>query len=177
MNSMNAIVWLFPILFMIHDFEEIILVNAWREKYKCYLDTCTMKKKPFADFESTASFSIGVEIIFLSFSLISLLSIVFNNYYIWYGAFFFVTLHFIAPHLYLTLKFKHYVPGVITGILFLPLSIYILYTATLILRYSLTEIIFSCAACSLLAYSIYVFLHSIEKKLENRLRKFSNKAL
>jgi hypothetical protein len=174
---MNAIVWLFPILFMIHDFEEIIFINAWRKKYKHYLCTCTMKKKPFADFESTASFSIGVEIIFLIFSFISLFSVIFNNYYIWYGFFFFITVHFVTIHFSLVFNFKHYVPGFITSIIFLPISIYILYTATLILRYSSTKIVLSCVACSVLSYIIYVFLHSVEKDLENKLRKFSNKTL
>ncbi|TCO70425.1 HXXEE domain-containing protein [Marinisporobacter balticus] len=175
MNSMNVIVWLFPIIFMTHDFEEIIFISAWREKYKHYLDTCTMKKKPFADFKSTDSFSIGVAILFLIFSFAALFSIIFNSYYIWYGLFFATTAHFITAHFNLTLKFKHYVPGIITAILFLPLSIYILYTATLILGFSVTEIILSCVAGSLFGFVIYVFLHSVEKNFENQLCKFSNK--
>ena len=174
MNNMNTIVWLFPIIFMIHDFEEIIFISAWRKKYKDYIKTCTMKKIPFADFKSTASFSIGVEIIFLILSLSALFSVISNSYYIWYGLFFATTAHFITAHFILTLKFKHYVPGIITAILFLPLSIYILYTATLITGFSLTEILLSCVVGSLFAFAIYVFLHSVEKNLENQLRKFSN---
>ncbi|WP_281418912.1 HXXEE domain-containing protein [Clostridium lacusfryxellense] len=172
---MYAIVWLFPILFMIHDFEEIIFISAWREKYKHYIDTCMMKKVPFADFKSTASFSIGVEIIFLIISFSALFSIIFNNYYIWYGLFFATIAHFILAHFILTLKFKHYVPGIITAILFLPLSIYILYTATLIIGFSLTEILLSFVAGSLIVFAIYVFLHSVEKNFDNQLHKFSNK--
>ncbi|NFS30004.1 HXXEE domain-containing protein [Clostridium botulinum] len=175
MNSINVIVWLFPVIFMIHDFEEIILVSPWKKKYKNYLDTCTIKKKPFEDFKSTDSFSIGVEILFLIFSFASLFSIIFNSYYIWYGLFFATAAHFITAHLNLTIKFKHYVPGIITAILFLPLSIYILYTATLILAFSVTEVILSCVAGSLFGFVIYVFLHSIEKNFENLLVKFSNK--
>lgn len=175
MNSMNVIVWLFPIIFMIHDFEEIIFISAWRKKYKHYIDTCTMKKKPFEDFKSTASFSIGVEILFLIFSFAALFAIIFNNYYIWYGLFFATTAHFITAHFLLTLKFKHYVPGIITAILFLPLSIYILYTATSILVFSVSEIILSCVVGSLFGFVIYVGLHSAEKSLESQLVKFSNK--
>lgn len=175
MNNITTIVWLFPILFMIHDFEEIIFVKAWREKYKHYLDTCTMKKKPFADFESTASFSIEVEILFLIFSFISLLSVIFNYYYIWYGFFFFITVHFVLIHFLLVFKFKHYVPGFVTSIIFLPISIYLLYTSALILGYTLINIAIACTICSVLSYIIYVFLHSIEKNLEDQLRKFANK--
>ena len=34
MNTINTIVWLFPVIFMLHDFEEIIFVEAWKRKYK-----------------------------------------------------------------------------------------------------------------------------------------------
>ena len=90
-------------------------------------------------------------------------------------AFFATIAHFITAHFILTLKFKHYVPGIITAILFLPLSIYVLYTATLIIGFSITEIILSCVAGSLFAFVIYVFLHSVENNLENQLHKFSNR--
>lgn len=41
---MNAIAWLRSILFMIHDFEEIVFVKVWRARYQYCLDACTMKK-------------------------------------------------------------------------------------------------------------------------------------
>ena len=37
MNNMQAIVWFFPILFMFHDFEEIILIQQWISKNRHYL--------------------------------------------------------------------------------------------------------------------------------------------
>jgi len=33
MNTMNFIVWLFPVIFMLHDFEEIIMVEVWGSHY------------------------------------------------------------------------------------------------------------------------------------------------
>jgi hypothetical protein len=34
MNTMNFIVWMLPIIFMIHDFEEILMAEVWGKRYK-----------------------------------------------------------------------------------------------------------------------------------------------
>lgn len=169
MNHMNAIAWLLPILFMIHDFEEIVFVKVWRERYQYCLDACTMKKKPFSDFRSTDEFSIGVEIIFVILSLITFLSIIFNDYHVWYGFLFTITAHF-----NLVLKFKHYVPGFVTSILFLPLNAYIIYISTVMLGFNLNDIIISCALGAAVGFFIYTFLHSMEKSFANQLINYSN---
>lgn len=39
MKELFMIIWLFPILFMVHDFEEIIIINAWKEKMNITLKT------------------------------------------------------------------------------------------------------------------------------------------
>lgn len=175
MKHITAIAWLLPIIFMTHDFEEIIFIKVWRKRYERYLNACTMKKKPYEDFRSTDEFSIGVEILFVTLSLITLLSVIFNSYYIWYGFLFTVTAHFITAHFKITFEFKHYVPGIITSILFLPLNIYIIYTSTLLLKFNLTQIIVSCAASALLGFILFVVLKSSEKTFNNLLIKYSNK--
>lgn len=35
-NNLQVIIWFFPILFMFHDFEEIIFMRAWISKNKSY---------------------------------------------------------------------------------------------------------------------------------------------
>ncbi|MDS0524331.1 HXXEE domain-containing protein [Clostridium sp. SHJSY1] len=175
MNEINVIVWLLPILFILHDFEEIIMIKAWRKRYKNYLDTCKMRKKPYQDFQSTAEFSIGVEIIFVIFLIITVFTVIFNNYYVWYGFLFTFTAHFIVAHFNLCYRFKHYVPGVVTSILFLPLTIYLLFKATILLKFNLYQIIVSCIFTGIIGYLIVIFLKSIEKYFEKLLIKFANK--
>ncbi|HOJ78679.1 MAG TPA: HXXEE domain-containing protein [Bacillota bacterium] len=34
---MITLLWLFPIIFMIHDFEEIIMLKPWLKRYGCLL--------------------------------------------------------------------------------------------------------------------------------------------
>jgi hypothetical protein len=112
MNNINAIVWLLPIIFMIHDFEEIIFIKAWRKRYARVLAKFTMKKIPYEDFRSPDEFSIGVEVLFVILSVISLFSVLFNSYYVWYGFLFTVIAHFVVLHIKLCINFKHYVPGI-----------------------------------------------------------------
>ncbi len=175
MNQINVIVWLLPILFILHDFEEIIMIKAWRKRYKVYLQTSTMRKKPYEDFQSTAEFSIGVEIIFIILVIITLLSVIFNNYYIWYGFFFTFTAHFMVAHFSLCYRFKHYVPGIATSIIFLPLTTCILLNVSTLLKFNLYEIVLSSIVTSIIGYLIVIFLKSIEKHFEKLLIKFSDK--
>ncbi|WP_160672249.1 HXXEE domain-containing protein [Clostridium sp. C8-1-8] len=175
MNSMNSIAWLLPIIFMLHDFEEIVFIKVWRERYQSSLEACTMKKKPYEDFRSTDEFSIGVEILFFILSIVTLVSIIFNNYYIWYGFLFTVTAHFITAHFKLSLNFKNYVPGLVTAIIFLPINIYIIYISTKLLELNALEIIGSCAFSGVLGFILFITLKNAEKNFERLLIKFSNK--
>lgn len=60
MKELFMIIWLFPILFMIHDFEEIIIIKSWQQKNKEYIENRLQKFVPFNFKASTAAFSIGV---------------------------------------------------------------------------------------------------------------------
>lgn len=101
MNVMNAIVWILPIIFMLHDFEEIIMIESWIKRYETQLEQLMKEngkdimstKIPYKDFRSTASFSVAVLILFFCFSLISLLSCLFHSYFIWYGVCFAFVIH------------------------------------------------------------------------------------
>lgn len=145
MNTMNSLVWLLPIIFMLHDFEEIIMAEIWSKRYKKKIDMTWPKMKPFAlnyvHICQTPTFSIGVEIEFLIFSLISLLSVIFDSYFIWYGAFLGLALHMLFLHIGLCISFKKYVPGIITSIIFLPVSIFLLIKAEGLLSYGIGTIL------------------------------------
>lgn len=122
MDTMNFIVWLFPVIFIIHDFEEIIMAEVWGKRYRKEINAVWPKRQPFGlndiRFYQTPAFSIGVEVEFLLFSLISLLSVIFRSYFFWYSAFLGITLHFAFVHVLICIPFKHYVPGVITSVIF-----------------------------------------------------------
>jgi hypothetical protein len=48
MNTMSFIVWMFPIIFMLHDFEEIIMVEAWGNRYRKAINTAWPQKSHLA---------------------------------------------------------------------------------------------------------------------------------
>ncbi|WP_294183259.1 HXXEE domain-containing protein [uncultured Clostridium sp.] len=179
MYDMKAIVWMLPVLFMIHDFEEIVMAEVWSRRFKKELkeNTSIMKKKPFGlngtNYWSTSAMSIAVEIEFVILSLVSLLSCIFSSYFIWYGFLFAFTLHFILAHFYLCIEFKHYVPGVITSIVFLPVCIYIMYISQLFLKYSFAKIFFSCTLGIILMIAVLVILHDAIEKFSRLLIGYS----
>ena len=39
--------WLFPSLFMVHEFEEVVLVGAWRKRNLAYFGTRNRKLTPY----------------------------------------------------------------------------------------------------------------------------------
>ena len=176
MNTMDSIVWMFPIIFMLHDFEEIIMAEVWNNRYKKLIDTTWPNHKPFAlnyvNKCKTATFSIGVEIIFLIFSLISLFSILFKSYFIWYSAFLGITLHFLFIHTVLCIRFKHYVPGIITSVLFFFPSSWLLFKAVTILHYNMIIILLACLTAIALI-TLLLPLHKLMGPLSRLLSKYS----
>lgn len=147
--SIDTIIFSLPIIFMLHDFEEIIMVNSWQQKYNELLQNSIFK--PFSHWNSTASGSIAVLIEFLILILISFYSIITKNYLVWYGAFFIFTFHFIF-HYFISFRFHHYTPGVSTSILFMPLCIYILYIFANHFEYKINTLIIT----SLISLLIFI---------------------
>lgn len=136
MTEIGQITWLFPIIFMIHDFEEIILIKQWKKNqfYK------SLKYKPYLDFTSTASFSIAVAQEFIIFSTVTLITNLTDGYFLWFGLFAAIIIHFFI-HCLISIKIKKYHPGLITAVIFLPMGVYYLFRSALLLNFSLITIL------------------------------------
>lgn len=175
MNTLNALVWLFPVLYMIHDFEEIILIGAWKKRYKKEIEALKDKKAPYADFISTASFSCSVAVNFFIFSIVTLLSCLTNTYVVWYGLFFAIVFHF-AIHIFISIRFKHFVPGLLTSILCLPVGTYILFITADMAKYSWLTICVSCVICFLILLADLVIIHALMPVFNKWLEKYAEKS-
>ena len=57
MENMQFIAWMLPILFILHDFEEMVMVEAWGKRYRSKLKQ--LKKASF-EHAKTASFVCAV---------------------------------------------------------------------------------------------------------------------
>lgn len=127
-------VWLFPIIFIFHDMEEIIGFGIWlknnktvlSEKYSKVLDT-------YKDF-STEGFSLAVFeelVLCIAVSALAIMLDLEPLWYLWLGAFVGCTVHFIV-HIGQAIWMRQYIPATGTSIICLPISIWILYQCFLI---------------------------------------------
>jgi len=175
MNALFMIILLFPILFMVHEFEEIAMINVWQKRNEQYINTLKSqnKKVPFDFKGSTASFSLGILEEFLILSIITILSYLSNNYAAFYGLFIAVTLHFFV-HIFLSISFKGYVPGITTTIIFTPFFCFMIYKLNVVLHYTMITSILSISIATLLMIVNLYILHRIMIKFTEVLNKYAN---
>ncbi|WP_394233713.1 HXXEE domain-containing protein [Niallia oryzisoli] len=129
--SLNTLIWLFPITFLLHDFEEIIFVETWFKKNYVRLEPKVpgRMKKVFRDLSKTnaARFSIPVLMQFIVYIIASYLAVEQNYYGLFLGVNALFFLH-IFSHVGQTLFFGTYALGVGSAIVItLPYSIYLFY--------------------------------------------------
>lgn len=126
----ESLMWLFPISFMIHDFEEIIFFSLWLKKNRenIYEKFPLMANRflPKIESLSTASFALAV---FEEFVLLSVLTFICVEYS-WYSFFAALTIGYlfhVIVHIVQFIALGKYIPAVGTGVVTGILNIYILY--------------------------------------------------
>ena len=117
MYQFITLIWLLPIIFMIHDFEEIIFMKSWFNKNGNYLAERFPKigKKLVSRYNnfSTAGFALAVAEEFVLLSLITVGSIICNSYVLWLAAFMGFFAHLLI-HLVQWIMVKRYIPAICT---------------------------------------------------------------
>ncbi|HBH3604103.1 TPA: HXXEE domain-containing protein [Clostridioides difficile] len=123
---MEKYIWLFPLLFIFHDMEEIIGFGIWLKKNKSMLD----KKYPFISkiYEnySTEGVAFAVFEEFILCIIFCILTVITENQYVyllWLGSFIAYTLHLVI-HIGQSIIIRKYIPSLITSIICLPISIW-----------------------------------------------------
>lgn len=122
-------VWFFPMLFIFHDFEEIIFMQPWISKNRQYLSkrfpALSKKLLPHLDKITTSSFASGVAEEFILISIVTIHSYITGWYSLWGGLFIAFALHLII-HCFQILILRRYIPAIVTSIICLPICIYII---------------------------------------------------
>lgn len=175
MRELFMIIWLFPVLFMIHDFEEIIMINVWQQRNKQYIQNIKNKYIPYDFSVSTEAFSIGVAEEFFIISIVTIISYLLNNYIVWIGLFIAFVLHFFF-HIFMCINLKKYVPGVLTSIIFILPSCFMLYRINSLLDYHITMILFSALIGTLIMMVNIYTLHKAMKKFDYWLKRYSTRS-
>lgn len=135
MNNIQIIIWLFPIIFIFHDFEEIIFMQAWISKNRSYLykrfPKFSKKLIPHFDNITTASFAVEIAEEFILISIITVICYEIDWYSLWLGLFIAFTLHLII-HCFQILIVGKYIPAIVTSVICLLICTYIIrYTVQL----------------------------------------------
>ena len=125
---MNAIlVSSLPIIFMLHDFEEIIMMKPWIKKNEEYICRRFPKVGPKVASHikntSTEGFALCVAVLFFMLGAVSLFSLWENSYMLWMSLFIVFSIH-VVVHIIQWIVFRRYIPAIITSILCVPYCIY-----------------------------------------------------
>lgn len=126
MNQLELIISLFPLVFMIHEFEEIICFKSWVTKNGLWLtDKYPKLAKQITHLGqlSVPAFSIAVLEEFILVSITTALALTLKWYSVWIAVFMAFTFH-ILLHIVQWIVIRRYIPVIITSLLSLPYLIW-----------------------------------------------------
>lgn len=173
MSDFLYIVWLFPIIFMFHEFEEIIFFKSWIEKNKDNLSERYPKlaTRLLSHIEglSAPAFAVAVAEEFLLLSIVTVLSVIFNWYLSWLAVFMGYFIHLLV-HMVQCCVFRRYILGIYTAMLSL---IYCIYSICFILDNNLfatKQIVFwTIIGCAIVFVNL-IFAHKLAELFDKQIK-------
>lgn len=170
---MLSYIWLFPLLFIFHDMEEIIGFIPWLKHNQKFLG----KKYPaiLKQYEQTSSegfaFAVFEELLLCIF--LCLMSLFTNWYGLWLGGFIGCSLHFLV-HIGQSIVIRKYIPCLITSIIALPVSVYVIYKSIYLLKYSFYQVIlYSFIGVFVISMNL-AFAHMLMRGYSEYLKRYNN---
>jgi len=170
MENLIIIVWLLLVVFMIHDFEEIIFFKSWIRKNKDLDEKLPKVLRRFLpDFNnlSTSAFTLAVAEEFILLSLIILVSVLLNNYVLWLAAFMGFFFHLFI-HIGQGIVLKRYVFGLWTSF---PALIYCVYVLNEIITNNIFQtsqiILWTVIGLGLMGVNL-IFAHKLAEMFDKR---------
>ncbi|WP_379141779.1 HXXEE domain-containing protein [Paenibacillus sp. sgz500992] len=126
-----SLLWLLPVCFMFHDFEEILTVESWAGKYGSRVEAAlpkymsTMYRSTMR--MTTRAFAMDVLFVYILIVTVTVLAVFFSFYWLYLAVLAVFLLH-VFTHLGQSIYLKLYTPGVVTAVLVaLPYSMYAFY--------------------------------------------------
>lgn len=139
---MEKYLWLFPILFIFHDMEEIIGYGTWLRNNKellCNRFPCLSKMKIYNVY-TTEGMALAVFEEFILCIIFCVTSMLSNWYALWLGTFIAYTIHLVI-HIVQSIIIRKYIPALATSIIALPLSVYFISESIALLEYTVSYVI------------------------------------
>lgn len=170
---MLSYIWLFPLIFIFHDMEEIIGYIPWLKHNQKFLKEKYPAIMKQYDQASTEGFALAVFEELLLCILLCLLSLFTNWYGLWLGGFIGCTFHFLI-HIGQSIVIRKYIPCFITSIIALPISICVIYESIFLLEYSFYQVLFySFLGISVITLNL-AFAHMLMRCYSKYLKRYSN---
>lgn len=169
---MESIFWLFPVIFMLHEMEEIIGFKLWLDKNTDIIKIYPGLPKLYQNF-SNEGFSTAVLEEYLLCIIITSLGIYFDIYIVWIGAFIVFSLHLLV-HIIQSIVIKRYIPSLVSSILLLPVSIFLIFKTIQHFRYTFYSVLISSVLCLILMLLNLSLIHWIMKKVTEKIKKQNN---
>ncbi|MNH99886.1 hypothetical protein D3C73_526680 [compost metagenome] len=127
----SSLLWLLPILFMFHDFEEILTVESWGIKHGPGVEAALSAGKwnPYRSMLRMTTRNFAADVLFVYILVVAVTgAAVFFSFYWLYLAVLAVFLLHVFTHLGQSIVLKIYTPGVVTAVLVaFPYSLYAFY--------------------------------------------------
>lgn len=126
-----SLLWLLPVVFMFHDFEEILTVEAWGNKHGPAITASLSPalRKRMAPMMGMTTRDFAMDVLFVYILIVGVTFVaVFLEFYWPYLAVLAVFLLHVFTHLAQSMVLKLYTPGVVTAVLLaFPYSLYAFY--------------------------------------------------
>ena len=129
MDHIVLLICLFPVVFMLHDFEEIIMQQRWMERNADELSRRfpVLRKQIMQLRElSTTGFVIAVAEEFIIISGVSVYAVLSQHYFLWMALFLAFGIHLLV-HVGQFVLLRKYIPAIVTSLLCLPYAVYVCY--------------------------------------------------
>ena len=165
---MENLLWLFPVIFMLHEMEEIIGFGPWLDKNQAIINKYPRIAASYEHF-SPSGFALAVLEEYLLVIIITGASLYFANYLVWLGAFIGFCLHLIV-HLIQSILIRKYIPALASSLVLLPPSILIIKRAIAMSSYSLTSLLISTFLCVILMVVNLAFAHKLMRLVTKTLK-------
>lgn len=168
MNELELLISLFPLVFMIHEFEEIICFKPWVAKNGVWLTSKypkIAKQVTHLGQLSVPAFTVAVLEEFVLVSIVTVLALTLQWYYVWIAAFTAFAFH-ISIHIIQWVVIRKYIPVIITSLLSLPYLIWGLNKT--LNEFSASTIIISFVIGTIVATLNLYFAHKIASHYDNK---------
>ena len=118
---------------------------------------------------SNEGFSVAVLEEYLLCILVTGVSIFFKMYIIWVGAFIAFSGHLLV-HIIQSIIIKRYVPALVSSIILLPISVFLINEVIHTFRCTFSSIVISSIICIIVMLLNLMFIHKIMKKVSEKIK-------